>query len=54
MIYITKEYSFAYLPIRKKEKNTTKKIISSIYKDNIQIRKEEDFSVFHKVDPLLL
>ncbi len=48
------KYFFAYLPIVKEEKNTTEKVVSSMYKNNIEIRKEGDFSVFHKVNlPLL-
>lgn len=35
MTNTTDEYSFARLPIAKKEKNVTKKVISFIYKDNM-------------------
>lgn len=55
--YITnavKDYFFACLPIAKGEKVAIEKIVSSIYKDNMQIRKEEDLSAFHKVNPPLL
>lgn len=48
------DYFFARLPIAKEEKDVKEKIISSIYKDNIQIRKERDLSAFHKVDPSFL
>ncbi len=48
------EYSFARLPVAKGEKNATEKVVSSIYKDNMQIRREGDLSAFHKVDPPLL
>lgn len=46
-------YSFAHLLVTKEEKNATKKIVSYIYKDNMQIKKK-DFSTFHKVNLLLL
>lgn len=45
---------FACLLVAKGEKEATQKIVSSMYKDNMQIKKEEDLSVFYKVDPLLL
>lgn len=48
------KFSFTCLLIAKDEKNITEKVISSIYKNNIQIRKERDLSVFYKIDPLLL
>lgn len=48
------DYFFAFLLIVKREKDTTKKIVSFIYKDNMQIKKEGDLSAFHKIDPLLL
>lgn len=54
MIYIVEEYSFPRLPIAKGERDTTEKIVLSMYKDNIQIRKEGDLFVFHKIDLLLL
>ena len=54
MTYVVEKYSFARLFVVKREKNVIEKIISSIYKDNMQIRKEGDLSAFHKVDPLLL
>lgn len=54
MTNTAEEYSFACLPIVEKEKNIIKKIISSMYYNNMQIKKEEDFSTFHKVDLLLL
>lgn len=54
MIYVTKEYFFIYLPMAKGEKNVIEKIISSIYKDNMQIKKEKNLFAFHKFDlPLL-
>ncbi len=54
MINAVDKYFFTCLPIAKGEKNVMKKVISSIYKDNIQIRKEGDFSAFYKVNlPLL-
>lgn len=49
-----KDYSFAHLSIAKGEKDTIEKIVSSMYKDNIQIKKEENLSAFYKVDPPLL
>ena len=54
MTYTAEECSFAHVPVAKGEKNITKKIISSMYKDNMQIRKEGDLSTFHKVDLSLL
>ena len=48
------KYSFACLPMAKGEKNATEKVVSLIYKDNMLIRREGDFSAFHKVDLLLL
>ena len=48
------EYFLAYLLMVKEKKNVTEKIILSIYKDNIQIRREKDFFAFHKVDLVLL
>ena len=54
MTSVTKDYSFIHLPALKDDKTITKKIISSMYKDNIEIKKEKDLSAFHKVDlPLL-
>ena len=47
-------YSFTHLPIAKGEKDATKKIISFMYKDNMQIKKEGDSSAFHKINPPLL
>lgn len=54
MTSTTDKFSFTYLLIAKGEKNIMEKVVSSIYENNIQIRKEKDLSVFHKVDPLLL
>ena len=54
MINIVDKYSFTCLSIAKGEKNTMEKVVSSIYKDNMQIGRKEDLSAFHKVDPLLL
>ena len=54
MINAIDNYSFACLSVAKGEKDATEKIVSSMYKDNIQIRKEGDLSTFHKVDPPLL
>lgn len=54
MKHAIENYFFACLPIAEGEKNTIEKIVSSMYKDNIQIRREKDLSIFHKVDlPLL-
>ena len=54
MTNAVEDYSFACLPVAKREKDATEKIVSSMYKDNMQIRKEGDLSAFHKVDPPLL
>lgn len=54
MIHTVKEYSFAYLPITKGEKNTIKNIVSYMYKNNIRIRKKRYFSAFYKFDSPLL
>ena len=54
MTNATKDYFFARLPVAKGEKDIIEKIVSSIYKDNMQIRKEGNLSAFHKVDPPLL
>lgn len=48
------EYSFTCLLIAKGEKNAMEKVVSSMYKDNIQIRKERNLSTFYKVNSLLL
>lgn len=48
------EYSFVCLLMAKREKNITEKIVLSIYKDNIQIKREKDCSTFYKIDLLLL
>lgn len=48
------KYFFAYLPMAKREKNIEKKIISSIYKDNMQIRRKKNLSTFYKFNLLLL
>lgn len=53
MISVIEDYFFAHLSIVKRGKTTIEKIFSSIYKDNIQIKKG-DFSAFYKVNPLLL
>lgn len=50
--YAAKEYFFTLLSIVKKEKNAIKKIILSIYKDNIYIRRERDLSIFYKFNLL--
>lgn len=54
MTYTAEKYSFAHLPIAEKEKNAIDKIISSIYKDNIQIKRKRNLFTFYKVDPPLL
>ena len=54
MTNAVEDYSFARLPVAKREKDATEKIVSSMYKDNMQIRKERDFSTFYKVNPPLL
>ena len=48
------KYFFTCLLITKGEKNAMEKIISFMYKDNMQIRKKKDLSTFHKVDLILL
>ena len=54
MTHAAEEYFFACLPIAKGEKNVTEKIISSMYKNNMQIKKEKDLFAFYKFDlPLL-
>ncbi len=35
MINAANKYSFTYLPMVKREKNATNKVVSSIYKDNM-------------------
>ena len=48
------KYFFTHLPIAKEEKNVTKKVVLSIYKKNMQIRREKNLSAFYKIDlPLL-
>ena len=54
MTNLAQKYSFARLLMVKGEKNVMEKIISSMYKDNMQIRKERDLFAFYKVDLLLL
>ncbi len=54
MINAKDTYLFTCLPMAKGEKNVTEKVVSSIYKDNMQIRKRGDLSAFYKVDPPLL
>ncbi len=54
MTHAKEKYSFACLPMAEGEKNATEKMVSSMYKDNMQIRREGDLSAFHKVDLLLL
>ena len=54
MIIIIEDYFFVYLHVVKGNKTIIEKIISSIYKDNMQIRKERDLSAFHKVNLSLL
>ena len=54
MTNVADKYSFAYLPIAKREKNAMEKIVLSMYKDNMQMKRERDLSAFHKVNlPLL-
>lgn len=48
------DYSFARLPEIKGGKTVREKIILSIYKDNMQIKKEVNLFTLHKVDLLLL
>ena len=48
------KYFFTCLPIAKEEKNLIKKVVLSMYKDNMQIKRERDLSAFHKVNPSLL
>ncbi len=48
------EYSFAHLLMTKGERNAMEEVVSSMYKDNMQIRREGDLSAFHKVNPPLL
>ena len=48
------EYIFIFLPIAKKKKNAIKKVILSLYKDNMQIKRKRDLSTFYKVNSLLL
>lgn len=48
------DYFFARLPVAKGEKDAIEKIVLSMYKDNMQIRKKGDLSAFHKVNPPLL
>lgn len=49
-----KKLFFARLLIAKGEKDTTKKIVSFMYKDNMQIRRKGDLFAFYKVNlPLL-
>lgn len=52
--YAVKEYFFACLPVAEGEKNITEKIILSIYKEDIESRKERDLFAFYKVNLLLL
>ena len=48
------EYFFACLPMAKGEKTAMEKVVSLIYKNNMQIRRKGDLFTFHKVDLLLL
>ena len=48
------KYFFTCLPVAKGEKNTMEKVVSLIYKNNMQIRRKRDLSAFYKVDPPLL
>lgn len=52
--YVIEKYSFTHLSIIKREKDAIEKIISSMYKDNMPIRKKGDLSTFHKINFLLL
>lgn len=54
MTHTLEKHFFACLPVIEGEKNVIEKIISSIYKNNIQIRLEKNLSAFYKVDLLLL
>lgn len=49
MTYAAEKYFFARFPVAEGEKNATEKIVSSMYKDNMQIKSEGDLSAFHKV-----
>lgn len=54
MINAAIQYFFACLPIGIGEKKVTKKIVSLMNKDNMQIRKKRNLFAFYKVDlPLL-
>lgn len=50
IIYIVNQYYFIYLLIAKKKKNIIDKIDLTIYKNNIQIKKKENFFIFFKFD----
>lgn len=54
LINAVDKYFFTSLPRAKGEKNVIEKVVSSIYKGNIQIRRDENLSAFHKVDTLFL
>ena len=54
MTNAVEDYFFACLPVAKGEKDATEKIVSSMYKDNMRIRKKKDFFAFYKIDPPLL
>ena len=51
MTNAVEEYSFARLPVAKGEKDATEKIVSSMYKNNMQIRKKKIFLPFIKSIP---
>lgn len=48
------KYFCAHLPMAKREKSVIEKVVSSMYKNNMLIKREENLSTFHKIDPLLL
>lgn len=48
------KYFFICLPIAKEEKFVIEKVILSINKHNMQIKREKDLFAFDKIDPLLL
>lgn len=54
MTYTAKEFLFIYLLMAEKEKNISRKIILSMYNNNIEIRKKKYLFTFHKIDLLLL
>ncbi len=54
MINAIDKYFFTCLLIVKGEKNAIKKVVLSMYNNNIQIRREKDLSIFYKIDPPLI